>query len=90
MKIRWIVDGVDIEDGSGSIWTKKQNHSFELSPGIHSVYVEFMSDDDQELFEAIKSSVQVVSESIISRKLSAPPKPKKAKKIAKPKIEKSS
>jgi hypothetical protein len=90
IKVRWMIDGVDSEDGSGSVWTKKQNHSFELSPGIHSVQVAFMSDDGQELFESIISSVQVVSESIVSRKLSTPPKPKKAKKVTDPKTKKSS
>ena len=66
IKVRWMNDGADIEDGSGSIWTKRQNHSFELAPGAHSVQVAFMSDDGQELFEPIISSVQVVSESIVS------------------------
>ena len=90
IKVRWMIDSVDSEDGSGSIWTKKQNHSFELSSGAHSIQVAFMSDDGQELFEPIISSVQVVSESIVSRKLSTPPKPKKAKKVADPKAKKSS
>lgn len=85
MKVRWIVDDTSIKDGSGSVWTKKQNHSFEFLPGIHSVQVEFMSDDGTELFEPITSSVQVVSELIVSRKLSTPPKPKKAKKVVEPK-----
>mgnify|MGYP002344810328 FL=1 len=89
MKVRWMIDGVDTEDESGSIWTKKQNHSFELLPGAHSIQVAFMSDDGQELFEPIISSVQVVSESIVSRKLSTPLKPKKAKKVTDPKTKKS-
>lgn len=91
IKVRWIIDGADIEDESGSMWTKKQNYTFELSPGIHNIQALFMSDKNEtEIFEPIYSSVQVVSESIVSRKISTPPKPKKVKKVVKPDAQKSS
>ena len=91
MMVRWVIDGQDIVYDSGIIWTKKQNYTFELSPGIHNIQALFMSDKNEtEIFEPIYSSVQVVSESIVSRKISTPPKPKKAKKVVKPDAQKSS
>ncbi len=89
MMVRWIVDDLDITNGSGAVWMKRQNYTFELSPGVHHIQTMFMSDEsDSTLFEPINSLIHVVRTPIVSRKLAPLPRPKKAKKIAQPKAQK--